>query len=81
MPADYELYRWVDAHIPASVGRELAQIDLDAGEPEVAILELIDCAAAVGELPDEVVERLRIEYPDGGYRRIIDEVARYANRG
>ncbi|MFI5505197.1 Uncharacterised protein [Corynebacterium kutscheri] len=65
MLTDYEIYKRVDAMLPAEVDRELSETAISCGEPESAIATLISFASEDGLLTDKVIELLSSEYEHG----------------
>ncbi|KAB3522770.1 hypothetical protein GC425_04675 [Corynebacterium sp. zg254] len=64
METDYEVYEWLDRVLPPHVYREMAQQAYDAGEPDSAVADLLEEAVEAGALPPEILQRLKLEYPE-----------------
>ncbi|KAB1554259.1 hypothetical protein F7232_04670 [Corynebacterium sp. 319] len=58
----YQEYEWLDAVLPPSVYRDVAEQDYAAGEPESAIANLLEDALEEGAVTPEIVQRLKREY-------------------
>lgn len=61
---EIEVYRQLDAMLPAFVDRDSPEISLEAGEVEAAITSLLCEAVDKNYFPDEVKAFIRSEYDE-----------------
>lgn len=62
---DYEIYHELDRMLPAHVYRGSGEEDMEAGEPECAIMALLDAAYLAGCLTEDIIALIRKQF-DGG---------------
>lgn len=71
---ELEVYRHLDAMLPAVVDREMPEDALKAGVVESAIIDLLDAAVGANCLSDEVKAFIRSEYDGGPVLEMLEDL-------